>query len=56
MKNYGIIAYGEKSDRQRLKAISEAEGKSGSEWLIARIRERYVQLYGDLDPQDASDG
>lgn len=57
MKDRGIIAYGEQADRDRLKAISTAEGRSGSDWIIARIRERYAELFGDLDPGiAASDG
>ena len=54
MRQHGIIAYGEKDDRERLKAVAAAENKSGSEWLIARIRERYVEVFGDLEPRIAS--
>jgi hypothetical protein len=56
MRQHGIIAYGEKEDRERLKAVAAAENRSGSEWLIARIRERYAEVFGDLEPRVACSG
>lgn len=52
-RNIGIIAYGEKDDRARLAAVvSATEYRSGSEWIICAIRERYAELFGDMPPQE----
>lgn len=45
-RQHGIIAYGEREDREKLKAIAEAERLSGSEWIIKAIRSRHEDLFG----------
>ncbi len=52
-RNIGIIAYGEKDDRARLAAVVLAtESRSGSEWIVTQIREKYFELFGDMPPQE----
>ncbi len=52
-RNIGIIAYGDKDDRARLAAIvSVTDARSGSEWIITQVREKYVELFGDMPPQE----
>ena len=52
-RNIGIIAYGDKDDRARLAAVvSVTEVRSGSEWIIRAIREKYFELFGDMPPQE----
>lgn len=50
MRNHGIIAYGTPDDRLRLAALSATLNKSGSQLIVDYIRERYKQVFGDLDP------
>jgi len=45
----GIIAYGDKDDRARLAMLAKADGRSGSDWLIRMIRERFKEVFGDLE-------
>ena len=54
MRNHGIIAYGAPDDRLKLAALSDALKKSGSQLIIDFIRQRYEEVYGDLDPGAAS--
>lgn len=52
-RNIGIIAYGDQDDRARLAAVvSATETRSGSEWIITQIREKYFELFGDMPPQE----
>lgn len=44
----GIISYGTAEDRLRLKRVAEAENRSGSDWIIQVIRQRYKELFGEL--------
>jgi hypothetical protein len=49
-RHFGIIAYGEQEDRAKLKAVTDAEGTTGSAWIIKQIRDRYEELFGKDDP------
>lgn len=52
-RNIGIIAYGDRDDRARLAAVvSATESRSGSEWIVTQIREKYFELFGDMPPQE----
>lgn len=50
-RNKGIIAYGTDADRDKLAVLSMLSGKSGSEFIIDMIRERYNLVVGDGDPK-----
>lgn len=50
MRTKGIMCYATAEDRRRLAAICKVDGGSGSNWLLKKLRERYAELYGDLDP------
>jgi hypothetical protein len=55
-RNHGIIAYGEHEDRLRLAAVAKALGhRSASDFLVATIRAKYLELFGDLDPKLAGE-
>ena len=49
-RHKGIIAYGQDIDRQKLAALAVASGRSGSEVIIAMIREKFDDTFGDTDP------
>jgi putative chitinase len=50
--SWQVSAYGEQADRIRLLLVARAAGeKSQSWWVINRIREAFVELYGDADPE-----
>jgi hypothetical protein len=50
-KNAPIIAYGHDEDRLRLAAVASAHSKSGSQWIIDQIRQRYAEMFGDTPPE-----
>lgn len=50
-RQHGIIAYGNAEDRLRLAAIADLTQRSGSTVIIDFIRDRYAELFGDLDPK-----
>lgn len=50
-RHKGIIAYGTDLDREKLAALAQLSGQSGSEIIIAMIRSRYVEVLGDTDPK-----
>lgn len=50
-RSKGIIAYGKEEDRLKLAALSRILGKSGSELIIEMIRDKYVEVVGDIDPK-----
>lgn len=45
-----LSAYGTQDDRLKLAALSQSEGRSGSEIIVEFIRTRYREVFGDLDP------
>lgn len=49
-RHKGIIAYGTEEDRKKLAVLSHLSGKSGSELIIAMIREKYESVVGDAEP------
>ncbi|CCV12918.1 hypothetical protein [Mesorhizobium sp. STM 4661] len=49
-RHKGIIAYGTELDRQKLAALAQLSGKSGSEFLVEMIREKYSLTLGETDP------
>ena len=49
-KPTGIIAYGRPEDRKRLAAVARHDSKTGSRVILDHIRDRYRELFGDLDP------
>lgn len=51
VRNKGIIAYGTEEDRDKLAALAQAAGRSGSEIIIAAIREKYEAAFGSTDPK-----
>lgn len=50
-RNAGIIIYGTTEDREKLAALAQVAGKSGSEFLILLLREKYAAIFGDEDPK-----
>lgn len=50
-RHKGIIAYGTEKDRQKLSVLSDLAGKSGSEYIIGLIRQKYEEVVGEVDPE-----
>lgn len=50
-RHKGIIAYGTEKDRQKLAVLSHFSGQSGSEFIIQMIREKYAEVFSDVDPE-----
>jgi len=50
-RHKGIIIYGTELDREKLAALAFATNKSGSEFLIDLLREKYEKVFGDADPK-----
>lgn len=44
-RDKGIIAYGTPEDREKLAALADLYGLSGSELIIKMIRDRFRELY-----------
>lgn len=55
MRKVGIMAYGTQEDRWRLEALSRAQHKSSSQWIVDTIRKEYEALFGASDPAPTSD-
>lgn len=51
-RSKGIIAYGTDEDREKLAALAQLSGKSGSELIIDMIRAKFSDVLGDADPKD----
>lgn len=49
-RHKGIIAYGTETDRKKLAVLADLSGKSGSEFLVDLIRQKYEDIVGDADP------
>lgn len=50
-RNAGIIAYGTEEDREKLAVLADTYQMSGSEWIVKMIRERYAQLFTEIEPK-----
>ena len=50
-RDKGIIFYGTTEDREKLAALAQVTGKSGSEFLVTLLREKYSAVFGDEDPK-----
>lgn len=44
-RNAGIIAYGTAEDREKLAALADIYGMSGSELIIKMIRDRFAEFH-----------
>ena len=50
MRGKGIMAYGTEEDRLKLEVLSRKDLRSGSSWIIDRIRAEYRKFYADVPP------